>query len=77
MSAVINRVLRAIPMNIENFTRPSLYSFFQGRKYVLTIRGSEKALKKDLLSVEKYLNSEKGASRYQNFRISKGSFNID
>lgn len=47
--AVIKSVLIIIPIKIEKPTSPSLYSFFQGLKNVLIIKGSENALKKDLL----------------------------
>jgi hypothetical protein len=75
-SIEIKRDLSTIPINIENFTKPSLYSFFQGLKNVFNIKGTENALRKDLLRFKKYFKREKGASRYQNLRISKGSLII-
>jgi hypothetical protein len=42
ISAIINMLLNTIPIKIENLIRPCLYSFFQGLKKVLIIRGSEK-----------------------------------
>ena len=50
---IINIVFIAMPIKTENLTRPSLYSFFQGLKKVFTIRGIEKALKKDLFKEKK------------------------
>jgi hypothetical protein len=41
-SAIIKSVLKTIPINLENKTSPSLYSFFQGLKNVRSINGSEK-----------------------------------
>lgn len=52
-SAVINKVLKTIPINMENLTKPCLYSFFHGLKNVLIIKESENALKKDLLRFKK------------------------
>lgn len=49
----INKDLKAIPIKMENFTSPSLYSFFQGLKNVLSIKGIEKTLKNDLFRVKK------------------------
>lgn len=52
-SEIIKSVLKTIPINIENLTKPSLYSFFHGLKNVLSIKETEKALKKDLLRFKK------------------------
>jgi len=41
-SEIIKRVLKTIPIKTENITSPSRYSFFQGLKNVLSIKGSEK-----------------------------------
>lgn len=76
-STAIKRDLSTMPINIENLTNPSLYSFFHGLKKVLSIRGRENALKKDLLRVKKYLRRETGASKYQNLKISTGSFTMN
>ena len=43
VSTKINRVLIKIPIPIENPTKPSLYSFFQGLKYVFTKIGREES----------------------------------
>lgn len=75
-STEINRVLSAIPINIENLTNPSLYSFFHGLKNVFSIKGTENALKKDLLRVKKYFKILNGASKYQNLTIRTGSLII-
>lgn len=47
-STIINILFINIPIKIENPTKPCLYSFFQGLKNVLTIRGNEKRLRKYL-----------------------------
>lgn len=73
ISAKINIDLKIIPINIENPTNPFLYSFFQGLKKVFNIRVTEKSPIKALFRDKKNLRSEMGASRYQNFIISRGS----
>jgi hypothetical protein len=75
-SAMIKRLFIIIPIKIEKPTNPSLYSFFQGRKNVLIIKGSEKTPKKFLFKDRKNLKIFFGASRYQNLRIFSGSDNI-
>jgi hypothetical protein len=75
-SAKINRLLIAIPIKIENLTKPSLYSFFQGLKKVFSIKGREKTPKNVLSKDMKKEKSNLGASKYQNFRISNGNANI-
>ncbi len=60
-------------MPMENPTKPCLYSFFQGRKYVLTRRGRENSSKKALLSEPKNESKDKGASKNQNFKKFKGN----
>src|ERR1035437_82945 len=74
-SAKINRLFITIPITIEKPTKPSRYSFFQGLKKVLNIRGSEKTPKKALFKEAKNRSIFRGASKYQNLRISKGSNN--
>lgn len=71
-SAKIMKLLINIPIAMENPTNPSLYSFFNGLKYVLTKRGSEKRWMEALLSDAKKLTSTTGASMYQNLRKIKG-----
>ena len=72
-SARIKRLLITTPIKIENPTKPSRYSFFQGRKKVFNIRGKEKTPKKVLSKDMKKGKSCLGASRYQNFRIYSGN----
>jgi hypothetical protein len=61
---------------MENPTNPSRYSFFQGLKKVLSIRGSEKTPKKALFREAKNLRILTGASKYQNLRKIKGNDKI-
>lgn len=72
ISARITKVLMNIPIKIENPTNPSLYSFFQGLKYVFTKRVKENKLRNALLREPKNLKIPKGASQYQNFKNIKG-----
>ena len=72
-SLVINKLLITIPIKIENLTRPCLYSFFQGRKKVLSIKGNEKTPKKALSREAKKRRMFRGASKYQNFKKMKGN----
>lgn len=58
---------------MENPTNPSRYSFFQGLKKVLSIKGSEKTPKKALFKEAKNRSIFRGASKYQNLRIKKGN----
>jgi len=74
-SAKIKRLLIVIPIKIENPTNPSRYSFFQGLKKVLSIRGKEKTPIKVLFKDMKKLRIFLGASRYQNFKISRRNVN--
>ena len=60
---------------MEKPTSPSRYSFFQGLKKVLSIRGSEKTPKKALFKEAKKRSMFRGASKYQNLRIKKGNDN--
>jgi hypothetical protein len=62
-----------MPIKIENPTRPSRYSFFQGLKKVLSIKGSEKTPKKALFKEAKNLKIFRGASKYQNFKKIRGN----
>ena len=63
-------------MTMEKPTKPSRYSFFQGLKKVLNIKGSEKTPKYALFNEAKNLKILTGASRYQNFRKMKGNNKI-
>ena len=65
--AKIANVFINIPMPIENPTKPSRYSFFQGLKNVLTRSGREKSLRSAWLSEVKKINNTIGISVYQNF----------
>jgi len=47
-SAKMNKLLIITPIKIENPIKPSLYSFFQGRKKVFNIKESEKTLRNAL-----------------------------
>jgi hypothetical protein len=58
---------------IEKPTKPSRYSFFQGRKKVLIIKGSEKTPKKALFKEAKNRSIFRGASKYQNLRKIRGN----
>jgi hypothetical protein len=58
---------------MENPTKPSRYSFFQGLKKVLSIKGSEKTPKKALFKEAKNRNIFRGASKYQNFKKIRGN----
>ncbi len=71
-SAAITKVFKNIPIAIEKSTNPFLYSFFHGRKYVFIRRGRDKSESRDWLRVEKNLIIFNGASRYQNFKKTKG-----
>jgi hypothetical protein len=75
-SAKINRLFITIPIKIENLTNPSRYSFFQGRKKVFTIRGSEKTPKKALFNEAKKCRIFFGASKYQNLKKMTGNNKI-
>lgn len=75
-SAKIKRLLITIPIKIENPTKPSRYSFFQGRKKVFSIKSKEKTPKKVLFKDIKKLRIFFGASKYQNLRILSKSDNI-
>lgn len=76
-SAAIKILLKNIPIAREKPMKPLRYSFFQGLKKVLTIKGKEKISKNPRLISVKKLKMETGASRYQNFIIAKGSVNIN
>jgi len=75
-SAKINRLLITMPIKIEKPTRPWRYSFFQGRKKVFSIKGSEKTPKKALFKEAKKRRIFEGASKYQNFKKTKGNNKI-
>jgi hypothetical protein len=75
-SAKINRLFITIPIMMEKPTNPSRYSFFQGRKKVLSISGSEKTPKKAEFREAKNRRIFLGASKYQNFRKMKGNNKI-
>jgi hypothetical protein len=75
-SAKINRLFIIIPIMIEKPTKPSRYSFFQGLKKVLSIKGSEKTPKKALFKEAKNLKIFLGASKYQNLRKIRGNNKI-
>ena len=62
-----------MPIKIENPTKPSRYSFFQGLKKVLNIKGSEKTPKKALFKEAKNLKIFRGASKYQSFKKIRGN----
>ncbi|MCL4418902.1 hypothetical protein M1146_02235 [Patescibacteria group bacterium] len=72
-SAKITKVLINIPMPIENPTKPFLYSFFQGLKYVFIKRDRETSLRNDLFKDPKKTINPLGASRNQNFKKTNGS----
>jgi len=72
-SAKMNKLLIAIPIKMENPTKPCLYSFFQGLKKVLIIKVSEKTSKNALFKDAKKRRIFKGASKYQNFKKMKGN----
>lgn len=75
-SARIKRLLTAIPIKIENPTKPSRYSFFQGLKKVFNIKDKEKTPKNVLFKDMKNLRIFFGASKYQNLRTLGRSSNI-
>lgn len=72
ISAAITNVFMNIPIAIEKSTNPFLYSFFQGLKKVFIRRGRDKSESRDALRVEKNIIILNGASRYQNFKKTKG-----
>jgi len=72
ISARITKVFINIPIAIEKTTRPFLYSFFQGLKKVFIRRGRDKSESRDEFRDEKNLRIFIGASRYQNFKKTKG-----
>lgn len=59
-------------MPMENPTRPSLYSFFQGLKNVFTKSGRENSSRNALFSEPKKARRPTGASKNQNLRKTKG-----
>ncbi|MCL4354934.1 hypothetical protein M1349_05765 [Patescibacteria group bacterium] len=72
-SASITNVFINIPIPMEKPTNPSLYSFFQGLKYVLTRRGNDRTFKILLFNDEKNKKTDNGISKNQNFRKTNGS----
>ena len=74
-SARIKRLLITTPIKIENPIKPSRYSFFQGLKNVFSIKDKEKTPKKVLFKDMKKLRIFFGASKYQNFKISRRNVN--
>lgn len=72
ISATITKVFINIPIAIEKSTNPFLYSFFQGLKKVLIRRGRDRSESRDAFKEEKNLIIFIGASRYQNFKKTKG-----
>lgn len=72
ISATITKVFKNIPIAIEKSTSPFLYSFFQGLKKVFISKGSDRSESKDEFRDVKNLIILNGASRYQNFRKTKG-----
>jgi len=52
-SAAITKIFINIPIAIEKPTKPFLYSFFQGLKYVLIRIGRETNFRKELFSEAK------------------------
>lgn len=65
ISANITNSLIKIPMTIENPTKPSLYSFFQGLKKVFIKRGNDTSWIKNLFKEIKNLKTEIGTSKNQ------------
>lgn len=70
---IIKILLIAIPMPIENPTKPRLYSFLMGIKNVLRSNGSERSCRNERLKEEKKAIISRGASKNQNLRKIRGS----
>lgn len=71
-SVIIKNVLTIIPITLEKPTKPWRYSFFKGLKKVFRKRGRENSSKKALFKDLKKPIISIGASKYQNFKKTKG-----
>ncbi len=72
-SATMTKLFIKIPIPMEKPTNPSLYSFFQGLKYVFISRGIESSLRKLRFKDLKKESKDNGASKNQNFKNKNGS----